>query len=83
MRSPPWSMTVNRTCGWRRLSKKRFSAATTEEFAGQHRNRSVEETKREAAETAVRAAEQSLAVVTARLGEAEKSRTSAKEAFAR
>jgi len=52
-----------------------------EEFAGQHRNRSVEETKREAAETAVRAAEQSLAVVTARLGEAEKSRTSAKEAF--
>jgi exonuclease SbcC len=52
-----------------------------EELADRRRKRSVEETKLETSETAVIAAEQSLAGVTARLGETERLRTSAKEAF--
>jgi len=53
----------------------------SEELARQQRNRSVEETKLETAETAVRAAEESLARATRRLAEIEELRESAKAAF--
>jgi len=52
-----------------------------EELAARQRKRSVEETKLEASEMAVRAAENLRAGVTARLTEAETLRTSAKQAF--